>query len=404
MSFSCEPTSTSLAPSSTTMRSAIRTVEKRCDTRMVMRPSAAPRFTATAVAAARGCSIALEQRVLGLGVEGGRGFIQHQQKRMVSHESAREREFLPLTEGHVDAARPGRSKLRVESRRQPRYDVLRARPINGSADGGPIIQPWDITHANRVERVKLEAKEILKCAGQARAPGVGRHPRERHIVHEDRTRGRLVHLRKQLDERGLAGTVFTHDCHDRSRGQQQRHVVENETRRAGIRKRDAIETNTLTQGRGHGQISRPSERRGVVFQPRETLRPVHPDASQKSDLANRCADVRRQARAGREHEEDVAGRRAKTGCHEHHRADVRATEYRPRCGMPDRRGPPRGRDRSVPLFPCVPTLCHEASAKTDDPHFLPRRRRRGRCKEMASQPGPLRSAFLRSPLDRRPPC
>jgi len=33
-----EPTSTSRAPSSTTIRSAMRTVEKRCDTRMVMRP------------------------------------------------------------------------------------------------------------------------------------------------------------------------------------------------------------------------------------------------------------------------------------------------------------------------------------------------------------------------------
>src|SRR5260370_20064458 len=40
ISSSCVPTSTSRAPSSTTMRSAMRTVENRCETRMVMRPLA----------------------------------------------------------------------------------------------------------------------------------------------------------------------------------------------------------------------------------------------------------------------------------------------------------------------------------------------------------------------------
>ena len=38
ISSSCVPTSTTRAPSSTTIRSAMRTVEKRCDTRIVMRP------------------------------------------------------------------------------------------------------------------------------------------------------------------------------------------------------------------------------------------------------------------------------------------------------------------------------------------------------------------------------
>ena len=39
ISSSWLPDSTSFAPSSTTMRLAMRTVEKRCDTRIVMRPS-----------------------------------------------------------------------------------------------------------------------------------------------------------------------------------------------------------------------------------------------------------------------------------------------------------------------------------------------------------------------------
>ncbi len=45
---SCEPTSTRRAPSSTTIRSAMRTVEKRWETRMVMRPPALPSRAAAA--------------------------------------------------------------------------------------------------------------------------------------------------------------------------------------------------------------------------------------------------------------------------------------------------------------------------------------------------------------------
>ena len=74
ISASCVPTSTTRAPSSTTIRSAIRTVEKRCDTRMVMRPSAV-------VAAHRG-GVALEQRVLGFGVERGGRLVEHQHERL----------------------------------------------------------------------------------------------------------------------------------------------------------------------------------------------------------------------------------------------------------------------------------------------------------------------------------
>ena len=56
------------------MRSAIRTVEKRCDTSSVMRP------LPPGLARRRG--VALEQRVLGLGVERGGRLVQHQQQRL----------------------------------------------------------------------------------------------------------------------------------------------------------------------------------------------------------------------------------------------------------------------------------------------------------------------------------
>ena len=48
----------------------MRTVLKRCDTRIVMRPSP------PSLAHAGG--VALEQGVLGLGVEGGGGLVEHE--------------------------------------------------------------------------------------------------------------------------------------------------------------------------------------------------------------------------------------------------------------------------------------------------------------------------------------
>jgi len=54
----------------------------------------------------RGGGVALEQRVLGLGVERRGRLVEDEQQRPFAHEPARERELLPLPERHVDAARP----------------------------------------------------------------------------------------------------------------------------------------------------------------------------------------------------------------------------------------------------------------------------------------------------------
>ena len=116
------PISTTRRPSSTTIRSAIRTVEKRCDTRMVMRPSRS--------SSAHGGRVALEQRVLGLRVERGRRFVEHQHERPVAHEAARERELLPLAEAHLDAAGP-------RAARAASPDLPVSRTITSSAPARP---------------------------------------------------------------------------------------------------------------------------------------------------------------------------------------------------------------------------------------------------------------------------
>ena len=59
----------------------MRTVENRCDTRIVIRP-----FVGAGVAGRVG--EALEQRVLGLGVERGGRLVEHEQQRVLAHEPA----------------------------------------------------------------------------------------------------------------------------------------------------------------------------------------------------------------------------------------------------------------------------------------------------------------------------
>ena len=88
----------------------MRTVLKRCDTRIVMRPSAR--------VAAHAGGVALEQGVLGLGVEGGGGLVEHEDERLVAHEPAGQRQLLPLAEAHLHALGPGGTELGVEARRR----------------------------------------------------------------------------------------------------------------------------------------------------------------------------------------------------------------------------------------------------------------------------------------------
>ena len=114
-----------------------------------------------AVAAGAG-RVALEQRVLGLGVEGGGGLVEHQQQRLVAHEAAGERELLPLAKGDLDAAGPCGAELRLEARAQPIHDIVGTGAANGGDDGGLVVEPGHITDAHGVAGPELEAEEVLE--------------------------------------------------------------------------------------------------------------------------------------------------------------------------------------------------------------------------------------------------
>src|SRR5205823_5277802 len=140
-----------------------------------------------------------------------------------------------------------------------------------------------------------EAIEVLKGTGQSHTPLIGWHSRERLIVDINLAGGWLVELAEQLDQRGLACAVFADDRDDGRRWQLETNILQHQPIRAWIRERDVVETDASGQAGGHVEIGFGNQCRGVVFEPGEPSRAVHPDPTQKSNLTDRRADVARQS-------------------------------------------------------------------------------------------------------------
>ena len=155
---------------------------------------------------------------------------------------------------------------------------------------------------------------------------------------------------------------------------------------------------------GSRQIARRRDRGGVILQPREPARAVHPESAQESDLADRGADVGRQPRARGQHQQHLAGRGAQT----------RTTRTPPRRHTPGRRSPTPARattpspSRAAATGPYQRSHAARRSVTRRSPMPVTRTSFPGgavvamvnRCR--ASRLA-LRPALLRDPLDRGPP-
>ena len=111
------PISATRPRSRTTRKSALRSVERRCETRKTVRPRAA-------------ALQALEDPRLRLRVDGGERVVEDEDGR-VRQESARERRALLLAAGERDAAL---AHDRVEALREPRDVGREPRGVNGALD------------------------------------------------------------------------------------------------------------------------------------------------------------------------------------------------------------------------------------------------------------------------------
>ena len=254
----------------------------------------------------RGGGEPLEEGMLGLGIEGGGWLVKHQDQGTLAHEAAGQGKLLPLAEAHLHAFGPGWPELRLDAGRQPRNDVIRARPVDGGNHRGLVVEPAQIADSDGVVRLELEAEEVLKRAGEPRPPCLGGHAREIMAVDQDPAAGRLVESRQELHEGGLARSVFADDGHDRAGPEIQADILEHLALRAGIGERNVFEADALLDPLRNGHIGVFEQRSGVVLEPGQASRAIKPDAAQEADLADRGADVRREPRARREHEQDIA--------------------------------------------------------------------------------------------------
>jgi hypothetical protein len=120
------------ALSSTAIRSAIRVVENRCETATVLGPS----MTRSAPTRRGG----LEQRVLRLGVERGRWFVEDEEKRVVTHVATREGGLLPLPQRHVHATvYVGPDEQQRNDHRRADERVRRPRSMSGIASNRTTV-------------------------------------------------------------------------------------------------------------------------------------------------------------------------------------------------------------------------------------------------------------------------
>ena len=212
--------------------------------------------------------------------------------------------------------------------------------------------------ANRLARHLFVVATTAPPGKEVRVTGLGpRLVEERRAVDQDLSAGGLVELAQQLDQRRLAGAVFTDDGDNGSGGKREVDVVQDETVAARVGERQALDADAGTQRIGRRQVCLGDERCRVVLQPGQTPGAVHPDPAQEADLADRGADVGRQPRAGGQDEQHVTGGGVEAGRDEHDGSRVRGAEDGPPERVPRGRTPARrGHQPEPPLPRCAPLL------------------------------------------------
>ena len=141
-------------------------------------------------------------------------------------------------------------------------------------------------------RLELESEKVLEGARKAGTPFLGRHVCEVRAVDQDAAFVRLVHSAEKLHQGAFTRTVFADDGDYAAGRKFEIHVFERPAGGTRIGEANMFQTNALSQPCRYGGVRIFSERRRVVLEPGETARAVQPDATQETDLAYCCADVR----------------------------------------------------------------------------------------------------------------
>ena len=152
----------------------------------------------------------LEERVLGLRIQGSRRFVQQEQQRPVPHERTSQRKPLPLPARDVHSAAELLAQLGVEPVRQRRDDRLSVSTDQRGLDGVLLGHALDLPDADHLTRRQLVLHEVLEASRDPLPPRVRLDLTQVGAVDQDAAGRRIVESCQELDERGLPGTVLAH--------------------------------------------------------------------------------------------------------------------------------------------------------------------------------------------------
>src|SRR5437588_8352193 len=124
---------------------------------------------------------------------------------------------------------------------------------DGASYSGWVLMPDEVANADALQRLKLEAKEILESSREPRSPRVRRDPREVHAIDYDAPAGRLIHAAQQLHQRGFAGSILADNRDYGTRTKIKIHVFQHQAIRARVGERHLFETNPLFETFGSGR-------------------------------------------------------------------------------------------------------------------------------------------------------
>ena len=173
----------------------MRTVEKRCEITMPMRPL-------------QDLLQLREDRGLRFGIERRGRLVENPDVGVAIHD-AREREPLPLAARQIVAALEQPADFRVEAVRHLLHQpvaarVLAAPPARARRRPTPPGRPICDVLADR----QLVARVVLEQHADAAAQRLGIELAQIDAADPHRRRGRIVEAQQQLDERALAGAVL----------------------------------------------------------------------------------------------------------------------------------------------------------------------------------------------------
>ena len=140
-----------------------------------------------------------------------------------------------------------------------------------------------------------------------------------------------------------------------------------------------VKTNSFAQGQRCGEIGGGVHRRRVVLQPGETSGAVHPESTEESNFTHRRADISREARAGGQHQDHVAGAGMESRGDKDNGPNIGAAEDEPCQGVPEGRLPASGGDRGITAFPGFAAFGNQPASDARHSDFLARRR--GSCRD-----------------------